>query len=142
MPDQQTGCDYILHDDGIHELLFHSPSHRAVDDFMEHIGVIFATASTDEPVRMVIDLSKSGLPSLRYAMGRTRQTTSTYFNDRDGVSKPHIAYIALVSSNSIIQTFKFFMEQLARGNTRMKICADRETALVWLTDKQLIQEHS
>ena len=141
MPQQQIGCEYILHDDGIHELLFHASSHRAVDEFMDHIGEIFDTSSLDAPVQMLIDLSKSGLPSLRYAMTKTRQRTSTYF-DNHADDRQHIVYIALVSSNSIIQTFKFFMEQLARGNTRIKICKDADTALAWLTDKQLIQERS
>ncbi|MEQ8672130.1 MAG: hypothetical protein RLP44_21000 [Aggregatilineales bacterium] len=141
MSQKQTGCEYILHDEGIHELLFHSSSHRAVDEFMELVGAVFETASKDEAVRIVIDLSKSGLPSLRYAMGLTKQKTSTYF-DNHADDRHHIAYIALVSSNSIIQTFKFFMEQLARGNTRIKICKDADTALAWLTDKQLIQERS
>ncbi len=134
MSQKQVGCEYIVHEDGIHEFIFHVASHQAVDTFMEQVSSIFDSASVNETVCVIIDLSESGLPSLRYAMAKTKQRTNQYFKDRAEDPK-HLTYIALVSNNSIIQTFKFFMEQLARGNTRMKICADRKTAMVWLQEQ-------
>lgn len=133
MSQKQVGCEYILHDDGIHEFIFHVASHQAVDTFMEQVSSIFDSVAVNETVSLVIDLSESGLPSLRYAMAKTKQRTNQYFTDR-AESPKHLVHIALISTNSIIQTFKFFMEQLARGNTRMKICANREDAMQWLED--------
>lgn len=133
----KNDCDYIAHDNGIHDFVFHKPTRQSVDFLMDNMGDILLNTPIDDPLLTIVDLTESGLPPLRYAMTRSKEVNNGYFREHME-QKQHVAYLAMISTNSLIQTFKIFVEQMARGNTKIKICGDRESAVAWLLSKKEI----
>ena len=135
-----NGCDYIAHENSVHEFIFADSSRVAVDFLMDSMSEIIANTPIDDPIIILIDLSKSGVPPLRYVMTRSKKVNQTYLTEFAD-KQHHQAYLALISTNPLIQTFRLFVEQMARGKTQIKIFKERESAVAWLelvtdTDKE------
>ncbi|MEQ8672129.1 MAG: hypothetical protein RLP44_20995 [Aggregatilineales bacterium] len=124
-------CEHIANANGVHEFIFEDSSRAAVDFLMDSMSEIIAVTPIDDPIMMMIDLSKSGVPPLRYAMMRSKKVNSRYLMEFEN-KKQHQAYLAMISTNTLIHTFKVFVEQMVRGNTKIKIFKDRESAMAWL----------
>ena len=125
-------CTHNVTQDGVHEFIFHKATRPAVDFLMDEVAEILRSTPLDQSLMITVDVEESGVPPLRYAMTRSRTLTTAYFNDNPGEKQQHQLYLVLVSTNALIQTFKIFVEQFARGRTRIRITGTREEGHEWL----------
>lgn len=134
MSEKRVDCDYVGREDGIHEFIVHKPTRNAIDIQSDALLNILMNSDPDQPLFILTDLRESGVPPLRYATGKTKEVMQTYFAQYgDTVRLTYVAYI--VSSNSLLHTFKFFLDQLARGKVRMRFFDNREDAETWLLNQ-------
>lgn len=131
------GCELITHGNGIHEFVFYESTRKTVDVFFDAIEVILRDTPLDENIYLMCDL-QSGLPSLRYAMKRSKDLTANYFKSHTRGKAQHTMYIAFVmETNPLMQTFMLFVEQLARGgNTPIKLFDTRSSAMEWFMNSK------
>ena len=136
MMNQQLDCEYIAHENGIHEFITHAPTRQAIDIQLETVFKVIADMKPDEPFLMLNDITKSGVPPLRYAMMRSKQLVKKHFDGAPTQQNPtFIAYV--VKSNSVINTFKFFIEQLGRGMVMLRVFEEHASAREWLINQQI-----
>ncbi|MEQ8672131.1 MAG: hypothetical protein RLP44_21005 [Aggregatilineales bacterium] len=141
MTNQHQDCDYISHDNGIHEFINHAATRQAVDILLEKVFEIVSALAANEPLLVLNDLTESGIPPLRYAMSRSKELVKHYYDGTPTQQNPVLmAYV--VQSNSMVSTFKFLIEQLGRGTTTIKIFNDRESAMAWLVSQQVEKSRS
>lgn len=65
-------CEYIHHNSGIHEFIFHEASRAAVDEFIAHINRIMRQSPPDKTTLILIDVSPSGPVPMGYFIERVR----------------------------------------------------------------------
>jgi len=66
-------CDYILHDDGVHEFIFIEAGREAVDWHIKKLIELREALPEGAPLCYMVNASKGKLPPLRYTFDRTRQ---------------------------------------------------------------------
>jgi hypothetical protein len=65
-PAQSVAIEYNLLDNGIHVFRFLSDKRQSVDEFLNALDSVIATAPQDEVFRYIIDNRKIGMPPLQH----------------------------------------------------------------------------
>lgn len=55
-----TGCEYTLTEQGIHQFVFREPSKAAIDDFFHKLERIFTTTPNAGTNRYIVDITQAG----------------------------------------------------------------------------------
>lgn len=125
-----TDCAGKQLENGIHHLIFYKASRQAVDEFAAYgMMVLDKRASDEEKVMFLIDISRSGLPPVRYSVESLR----TVWKDR---SSKNVRVAYLHSKSLIIALFVPVLEAL-RLQTQRKLFPDdaQDQAITWLLER-------
>lgn len=78
MINEKVACEFIRHETGINEYIFHESSRQAVNEFMVHNDELAYNTPEDEVSLVLIDISPSGLPPLAYFLSKVREAQKKY----------------------------------------------------------------
>ena len=126
--DTKPACDYILHDDGIHEFIVRESSTEAADAYLAGLGRIYQLRSdTREPIRVLLDSGGHTLP-LQYTFQRGRELSTKYPNM--GTTKT----ATLTDSAVEARLVDSFMHLMRFPGVRIRFFSEdrRDEAIAWL----------
>jgi hypothetical protein len=130
-------CELIHHKHNIHEIRMHDNSRQAVDVMTARMEALIESWNTDEDgdeMRLLINMSESGVPSVTYAMQKIRK----WFNDyRNILGNMHIreAYLAPTSSEMVLSLAESFAKVLPIAvEVKFFPQDDHESAIEWLRE--------
>src|SRR4051812_24982839 len=93
-----TGCEYTVTQQGIHQFIFREPSKDAIDDFFRKLEHIFTTTSSEGTNRYIVDITQAGekVVSLVANVQRFRRLETLYPKRPRGrtviLHRPGLAY--------------------------------------------------
>ncbi len=125
-------CTYTLLPNGVHRLRFSNASPEAVDELFMVLGKMFYGKTQRDPrIRILLDTSVSGLPSLGRLMNGARGMALRFPN------RPEIQIALIIHRNfrAVIPTLEAFIS-LFRSTNRVRSfdVEDETAALAWLTE--------
>lgn len=115
---------------------FHQSHRRAVDEYLDHMGSPLLKERVDAglidtPIRIVVDLSESGMFPVNYMAGRVRDM----FDQYEKVPTYYIAYIIKDTSDSVMVKLIEGMTTGYMSHTRHMFTHDQfDQAISWLED--------
>lgn len=132
LTDHNVACEYILHDSGIHEFIFHESSRRTVDEFMGYLDEIAFNVSPEDTVLMVVDISRSGNPPMAYLLSSARSHTKSYphrISSRIANIYGDARFMSLLDSTTRL---------LASGKDKVRFfkLENRDQAFKWLIEEE------
>lgn len=117
-------------ENGIHHLVFHKASRQAVDEFANYgMMVLDKRASDEEKVMFLIDISKSGLPPVRYSIESLRKV----WKDRSSKN----VFVAYLHSKSLVIALFLPVLEALRLHTNRRLFPDsaEDQAIKWLLEE-------
>lgn len=131
MKTQDYLCQYILLENGIHEFVFHTPSHTAVDQMFEHLERLRANPP-DPPVnpsRFLFDIRVSGALPMYYTYQQGAE-----FHKR---TPPHLRVRVYVAQlHDVAEAYVFLAKNLSAifgsAEQTTEYFRDRDQAVAWL----------
>ena len=125
-----TGCEYTVTEQGIHQFVFREPSKEAIDDFFRKLELIFTTTPSTGTNRYIVDITQAGEKdvSLVANVQRFRRLETIYPKRPRGrtviLHRPGLAYSFIDS----------FIRAIApsRDITRFFSVDKRDEAIAWV----------
>lgn len=121
-------------DDGIYYAIFHDASRKAVDQFTAFLDDISPTVAVEDEMFLFVDLSKSGLPSIRYMVQQFKGVRERHPNDSAQVfgavvHQPNVIMSLLDSALRLVQ-------QPGRDTVRFFPDGKQDEAINWLRENK------
>lgn len=127
---QQTHdlCEYVVHENGIHEFIMLDFSRAGVDAFAEKINLMTATALPSSVSAPLLIDSSRGTQPLNYLVKRMREIQQAYPqpDERGKIAMLHQPNIMVAIVNGMAQVFPKVQVRFFRPD-------EREQAVRWLT---------
>lgn len=128
-------CELIHHKHNIHEIRLHDNSRKAVDVMAAQMWALLESWNIDEngdELRLLINMSESGVPSVTYVMRKVREW---FIEHRATLEHLHIreVYLAPTSSEMLLSLARS-VAKVIPINAEMKFFGedDYESAIAWL----------
>jgi hypothetical protein len=122
---------YYQLENGIYEIIFLSKTRASVDEFFQVMQLIYDASNTKQMVRILIDLSMSGMIPMQYMFQQSQSWRSRNPNNlplRGVILYPEkgILPIARVLVNTALQA------RGAQANLRLESILKRDESVEWL----------
>lgn len=114
----------------IHQMTFAESSHPAVDDWVSMMSQVYAALAPDDVLRLLIDMSASGMMPLIYSMGQGKRLA-------DGLAFHPMSRVAMLHPSDRIRPFaNAMMNTLRMGHLRTRFfdVDDHAGAVAWLRE--------
>jgi hypothetical protein len=128
-------CELIHHPHNVYEIRMHKKTRQAVDVMAGHMWALIESWDIDEhgdEMRLLINMSESGVPSVTYAMRKIRNWFSENSSD---LNKIHIreAYLAPSGSEIVLSLADSFAKILPLDiEVKFFPAHDYDGAMTWL----------
>ena len=128
-------CEHILHDNGIHEFIFHKSTRKAVDIQLNIMQDVRDSTAPHEKIYLLTDFRPGGMPPFRYALQKTKILNQRY----DIQHSMKQAY--LNKPGPLIEIARTFLNTIfPNSGVRFFGEHERDAALAWLiAEKEGIQ---
>jgi len=130
MPDSIPECEYIAHDDGVHEFIFHKASRKALDWHMDKLIEIRDGLPEGTTLCYLLNMVDGGMPPIRYALSRVRAASkdTPFFKD--------VVFACLMKDSSLIGTFGALGNSvIASSSLKFFKANEADAAHAWLREK-------
>jgi len=130
MLDSIPECEYIAHDDGVHEFIFHKASRKALDWHMDKLVELRSGLPEGTTLCYLLNMVEGGMPPIRYALSRVRAESkeTPFFKD--------VALACLMKDSSLMGTFGALGNSvIASSSLKFFTKSEYDEARVWLREK-------
>lgn len=126
-----TLVHYTYHkNENIHEMYFTQSSRGAVDEWVMLMTAIYKHITDKDSVRLLLDISDSGVLPLNYAIGQGRKWSNSL------VIHPEARLAFLYRSDALRSLANTLLSALRMGHLRVRFFEpnNREGAVAWLCE--------
>lgn len=126
---QPEEVNYVLHDNGVHEIIIHNTSRPAADAFIAHVDRIFSDLPDDaKVVRMIFHSKHSGMLPVIYLMPRLRELLGKHRN------RPATRTAFVRESGVFINMLDTFIRMVRNSNDTVRYfhTSQYDEAVEWL----------
>ncbi len=125
-----SDCDYIRHDNGVHEFVFKKSSRMAMDFMLKYAREVRDTLDEDDFAYFLNDFRPAGFPPFGYALKETQKLNRRYRVNH------HIVQAILIKSGPMIELAKTFVNNaFPNGSVKFFRKDQRAEALAWLESR-------
>jgi len=121
-----TDCILTSLPNSIYVFTFLKPSRCAVDEWLAHLDMIFASTPPDKKVRYIMDYRGSGIPPITYGAQRSRQWL------RENAHHNLVRVAFLYQSGALISMLDSMIRYLNASRVTLRFFQQEDDAINWL----------
>lgn len=132
LPEKKPAADYILHENGIHEIIYNEVSRGAVDAYMNHFDQIMAITPKGQKLRLLSNGAfVTEMQPISYMMSRFRGVMQKY------PQRPSVRVAVLYGSVRFLDLVNGLFRIFVHGRDAMRFfkAEERDEAVAWLLEE-------